>query len=81
MSAISCDARMQEFLDLQHLGRLDARVLLDAVEAGAPDFQVRDSRRVFIGHPESQVARCFAEQCRIGATGFRVYVSNRLQAA
>ena len=70
---------MQEFFDLQHLGRFDARVLMDAIEAGAPDFQIRYSRRVFVGHPESQVARGFAEQCRVGAAGFRVYVSNRFK--
>ena len=71
---------MQEFFDLQHLGRLDAGVLLHAVEAGAPNFQVCHSRRVFIGHPESQVARRFVEQGGIGTTEFCIKISNRLQA-
>src|SRR3984957_12428252 len=68
---------MQEFFDLQHLRWFDACVLLDAVETGAPDLQICHARRIFVGHPESQVARCLAEQCIIGATEFRVYVPNR----
>src|SRR4029077_2804897 len=72
-------ARMQEFFNLQELRLLDARALIYPVETRQQSFKSRHSRRVFVGHPESQIARRLAEQRKIATTEFCVQISNRLK--
>src|ERR1700722_20257365 len=48
---------MKKFLDVKKLLRFDADLPADSLKAGTADLEIRHPDRVFIRHPESQVAR------------------------
>src|ERR1700722_17508648 len=60
-------AGMKELFDLNQFGTLCARLVMDSRKTRVTSFQVRNADRIFIAHPESEMASRFGEQCESAA--------------
>lgn len=65
---------MQEFLNTNHLIRARFRFAPDSFESRASRFQVSDTNRIFVRHPQRQIARRFVQKATVAigvADGFQ----------
>src|SRR5437763_438904 len=63
--------RMHELVDREELVALHAHLGADAFEAGGAGLEVGDADRVFVRHPQREVARGLVDELDVAPAGHR----------